>query len=305
MAQKTSIERDRPRVSIGVPVYNGERYLAETLDTLLAQTYSDFELIICDNASTDRTEQIGRAYAANDPRVRYVRNPANLGAAKNYRLVFELSSGEYFKWQPSDDLCAPEFLARCVDVLDHQSSVVLAYTRTTLIDEHGRVISEYQDNLHLQSPSARERFFQLHLRLRLCNPMYGLIRADRLRRTALIGNFIGGDIPLLAELTLYGTFWEIPEFLFCRRFHPQASTSLKKDEQVLEFYDPQKKARIPLTEWRHLLANFRAVRRSPLPISEKIHLALYVARRGVWSRTKLLGELSTATRLWVRRALGT
>ena len=109
---------NKPRVSIGMPVFNGENYLAEALDSLLTQTFSDFELIISDNASTDKTEEICRAYAVRDQRIRYFRNQENLGASRNYNRVFELSSGEYFKWAAHDDLCAPEFLGRCVDVLD-------------------------------------------------------------------------------------------------------------------------------------------------------------------------------------------
>src|SRR5262245_38883261 len=134
-AQATQYERtvegsmmqghSRPRVSIGLPVYNGERYLAETLNSMLAQTFEDFELIICDNASTDQTEQICRFYAGKDTRICYVRNATNLGAAKNYRRTFELSSGDYFRWANCDDLFAPESLACCVEILDWKPSVVL------------------------------------------------------------------------------------------------------------------------------------------------------------------------------------
>src|SRR6266571_2096341 len=138
------------RVSVGLPVYNGEPYLAEALDSLLAQTFEDFELIICDNASTDRTGEIARTYAAKDKRVRYASNDVNL-------------------WAAVDDLCAPAALARCVEVLDREPEVVLAYPRTKLVDEEGRVIAEYEDGLHLASPRASERFAQLHARLRLCN----------------------------------------------------------------------------------------------------------------------------------------
>jgi glycosyltransferase involved in cell wall biosynthesis len=90
--------RDKPRLSIGMPVFNGEKYLKEALDSILAQTYSDFELLISDNASTDRTEQICREYAAKDRRIRYYRNEKNIGAPKNFNRVFELSSGKYFRW---------------------------------------------------------------------------------------------------------------------------------------------------------------------------------------------------------------
>ena len=89
------MSNNKPRISIGMPVFNGEKFIAETLDSLLTQTYSDFELIISDNASTDNTEQICRKYASKDPRINYFRNKSNFGAAKNYNRVFKLSSGEY------------------------------------------------------------------------------------------------------------------------------------------------------------------------------------------------------------------
>lgn len=184
-----------PRVSIGVPVYNGERFVAETLDSLLAQTFEDFELIICDNASTDRTEQICRTYAGRDARIRYVRNAENLGAGRNFRRVLELSSGEYFRWANCDDLFAPEGLARCVEVLNREPSVVLTYPKTKLVDERGSVISEYEDGLHLQSLKASEHFAELYQKLRLVNVIYGLMRTDILRHTGLLRNFPGGDIP--------------------------------------------------------------------------------------------------------------
>src|SRR5262245_34908562 len=123
----------KPRVSIGLPVYNGQQFLEETLNSILAQTYTDFELIISDNASTDRTSEIARAYVAKDARVRYHRNENNLGVAGNYNGVFSLASGEYFKWAPADDTCLPNYLARCVEILDLDSTVVLAYPQTQFV----------------------------------------------------------------------------------------------------------------------------------------------------------------------------
>jgi len=129
-----------PRMSIGLPVFNGGRFLKDTVDSVLAQTFDDFELIISDNASTDDTEEIARAYAARDQRVRYFRNEANLGAAKNFNRVFELARGEYFKWTAHDDICAPSFLLRCIEVLDRDPSVTLCYTRQIDIDEQGQIL---------------------------------------------------------------------------------------------------------------------------------------------------------------------
>jgi glycosyltransferase involved in cell wall biosynthesis len=292
-----------PRVSIGVPVYNGERYIAETLDSLLAQTFGDFELIICDNASIDRTEQICRAYAGRDARIRYVRNPSNLGAAGNYKRAFNLSSGEYFRWANADDLFAAEGLARCVEVLDRQPSVVLAYPRTKLIDEQGHVISEYADDLHIQSSRASERFTQVLERLGYVNVIYGLMRADALRRTGLLRGFPQGDIPLVAELALYGTFYEIPEVLFFRRFHPEALSSRQGDVAATqEFYDPSTKGRIVMTQWRLLGSHARSVMRAPLGLVEKARLGRFLARVAVWRRRTLAREVVEAIRYAIRRA---
>src|SRR5262245_60272429 len=127
--------KNKPRVSIGLPVYNGARYLAEALDSLLVQTYENFELIICDNASTDHTEEICRAYANQDKRILYIRNKTNIGASRNYMHTFERASTEYFRWATYDDTSDPDLLTRCIEVLDQESTVVLAYPRTVLINE--------------------------------------------------------------------------------------------------------------------------------------------------------------------------
>ena len=291
-----------PRVGIGVPVYNGERYIGETLDSLLAQTFEEFELIICDNASTDRTEQICRAYADRDSRIRYVRNAKNLGAAGNYRRAFELCSGEYFRWANADDLFAPESLARCVQVLDQDPSVVLTYPKTKFIDERGGVISECEDGMHLQSSKASERFFQVMEKLGYVNVIYGLVRADTLRKTGLLRNFPGGDIPLVAELALYGKFWEIPEFLFFRRLHPGALISHKGDVGLTqEFFDPSTKGKIAMTQWRLLCTHARSMLRAPLDFGEKMRLGCFLIRMGIWKRDVLARELVEAARYAIRR----
>jgi glycosyltransferase involved in cell wall biosynthesis len=291
-----------PRVSIGVPVYNGERYVAETLDSLLRQTFGDFELVICDNASQDRTEQICRAYAGRDARIRYVRNATNLGAAGNYRRALELSTGEYFRWANADDLFAAEGLARCVEVLDREPSAVLAYPRTKLVEEHGEVISEYEDNLDLPSPRASERFAQVMDRLGYVNVIYGLMRTDALRRTGLLRSFPQGDIPLVAELALYGTFREIPEFLFFRRFHPGALSSRQGDVgQTQEFFDPSTKGRLAMTQWRLLGAHAGSVMRAPLVLAEKARLGWFLARMAICRRQALARELIEAARYAMQR----
>jgi glycosyltransferase involved in cell wall biosynthesis len=283
-----------PRVSVGVPVYNGERYLAETLDSLLAQTFEDFEIIICDNASTDGTAEVARAFAARDARVRYHRSPVNAGAAANYRRSFELARGHYFRWSAADDLSAPSLLARCVEVLDDEPAAVLAYARTRFIDEQGRVTGDYDDNLHLQSPQPSVRFRQVLERLSRCNSLYGLMRVDVLKQTRLPGNFVGADIVFAAELSLYGTFWELPEFLFYRRFHPSASSSMTR-AQLLAFYRPQSPS-LWLREWRHLGEHLRSVSHSPLSLAPRLRTLAFLVRYGIGNRRNLAGELLSIVR---------
>jgi glycosyltransferase involved in cell wall biosynthesis len=283
--------QSRPRISIGLPVYNGARFIEETLDSLLAQTYEDFELIICDNASNDQTEQICLAYQEKDERVQYYRNATNLGAVKNYKKVLELSSGEYFRWANSDDLFSPVSLARCVEVLDGEPSIVLTYPKTRFIDENGQSIGDCEDDFDLQNEKASERFKLVHEKLGRVNGIYGLVRTDILRKTKLIRNFIGGDIHVMAELSLYGKFWRIPEFLFFRRIHDKAYSSYEDIEKCQEFFDPNTKGRAPFREWHHLMAYFDSVLSAPLNIFEKLDLSIYLFRTGIWNRKKLANEL--------------
>ena len=107
-----------PKVSVGMPVYNGERYLEAALDSVLAQSFDDFEVVISDNASTDRTEEICKGYAHEDERIKYFRMRKNYGVNYNFNNVFRLSAGEYFKWASSDDVFEHDYFRKAVDVLD-------------------------------------------------------------------------------------------------------------------------------------------------------------------------------------------
>ena len=126
-----------PTVSIGLAVYNGENYLALAIESVLAQTFTDFELIISDNASTDHTPEICAEYAAKDNRIRYHRNSSNIGATRNENLTFAMSRGKYFRWLGHDDLCAPDQLAACVAVLESDPTVVLCHSEVVEIDDDG------------------------------------------------------------------------------------------------------------------------------------------------------------------------
>lgn len=291
----------KPRVSIGMPVYNREKYVAASIEAHLNQTYGDFELILTDNCSTDRSEEICRDYAARDSRIRYFRNPCNLGAAGNYRRCFELASGEFFRWTPSDDLVSLNLLERAVDVLDHDPSVFVAYPRTKLIDAEGNVTGDFDERLHLMDDRASKRWVGVQKNIRLGNLHYGLNRADKFRKTGLMRNYTGGDFPLIAEMSLYGKFYEIQDAFFYRRMHEEASSAMKTKAEVMAFYDPKKRDKLLLYNWVHWGANLRSIARAPIPFSEKLATYWFEMRRLVRGRQAFAEELAEAVRHGARK----
>jgi glycosyltransferase involved in cell wall biosynthesis len=261
----------KPRVSIGLPVFNGENYLAQALDSILTQTYSDFEVIISDNASTDRTPEICETYVARDPRICYYRSAKNLGAAPNFNRAFELASGEYFKWAAHDDIIAPDFLLKCVKVLDQDPSIVLCHSRVKFIDGQGKVLNKYDITLNnVGSSQPRERFGDLILVDHWCLEVFGLIRASVLRKTPVIGSYVASDRVLLAELGLRGRFYQIPEYLFFSREHTHRSIrSMSELYMRAAWFDSRKEGRIVLPQWRIFTEYVRAVQRASLGRRER------------------------------------
>jgi glycosyltransferase involved in cell wall biosynthesis len=223
-----------PRLTIGLPVYNGERYLAQSIDALLGQTFKDFEMIISDNASTDATPDICRDYEKSDTRVRYVRQPCNIGAAPNHNFLVREARGELFKWAGADDLFARDLLERCVAELDEHQDAVLAHSWTGAIDSVNNVTQTLEYPLSTDSPSAPERFRSMLFGtgqddsgLIRADDMYAVIRTQVLRRIAPQGSFYHSDRVLMTEVALNGRFLQVPEWLYFRRDHsdrPQHAT---------------------------------------------------------------------------------
>jgi glycosyltransferase involved in cell wall biosynthesis len=266
----------KSRVSIGLPVFNGEKYIEDALDSTLTQTYTDFELIIVDNASTDQTPRICREYAAKDKRIRYYRNKINIGAVANFNRAFKLSSGEYFKWAAHDDVLAPEFLAKCINILDSDPSIVLCHSKTGCIDEHGKLVGVYNFKVKTDSLKSHERFGEFILKRYQDDSwilIFGLMRADVLRKTELMGKFIGSDVNLLAEISLIGRIYEIPETLFFRRSHQQAFSNmasakkLSYRENIVWWFQSYRFSSI---WWKICIEYFKSVKRSPLKWSERL-----------------------------------
>lgn len=278
-----------PKVSIGVPVYNGERFLRECLDSLLSQTFSDFELVISDNASTDKTEGICREYESRDQRVKYFRFEQNVGGPRNFNRVFGLCRGTYQKWSTSDDFWAPDMLEKSVGVLDENPEVVLAYPKSNLMTADGTFVECYEDSLHLYQDSPSARFIQILETSRLCHAHLGVIRSDALRRTGLIGDQLASDIHFLAEMSLYGKFHLVPEYLFFRRFHPNSSSwDRKSSEHQQKYYDPSRLRSRNCQTWRKYWHLNTAVLRSPISPVEKKILLRYLYEQALWDDREIM-----------------
>ena len=275
-----------PRVSVGLPVYNGERFIKEALDSLLTQTFENFELVISDNGSTDATTEICNSYAAQDPRIRFYRSEQNRGGSWNFRRVFDLSTAEYFRWHSYDDLCAPQLLERCVEVLDRMPSVILCYPRTMVIDENGQVLQQYTDDLNLRSPSPYQRYKHYYHHYRegaQCNVQYGLMRRSILGQTPLIAPYVNSDINLIGELALRGEFFEIPENLFLRRDHPAVSMrAFPTARERIVWFDPAKKGHGGHPGWRMFAEQIRAVKRAPMSWGDRVRCYLLTGRYFTW-----------------------
>lgn len=261
----------QPLVSVGIPVFNGENFLEAALDSILAQTYGNLEIIICDNASTDRTPAICARYAALDKRITYIRNEHNLGAAKNYNLTVALARGTYFKWAAHDDVCEPTFIECCVAELEREPAAVLAYPKTIVIDAQGNVIDrEFEDLYDIRDKTPHKRYRQFCETPLDCNPVFGVIRTSALKRTPCIGAYESSDRVLLGELALLGTIHEVPERLFHRRYHKNISTyAHTTKESMAAWFDPNSSGKF--TRLRRFVEYLRSLHRVPLSFSQRVH----------------------------------
>lgn len=243
---------EQPLVSVGMPVFNGERFVAAAIRSVLDQTVTALELVISDNGSDDATAEICRAAAAQDPRVRFFREPVNRGAAWNFNRVLQLARGVYFHWAASDDLWAPTFAERCLNRLREDPAAILAYSSTTIIDADGEVTGQWQPPPgYASGSSAALRYRDVLWKSVMCFEVFGVMRRAQLVRTPGIAAFTGSDRSLLAELALMGSFAHVDEPLFVNRVHPSDSLHSHPDPvHRARWFNPDSAARFPT--WRLL-----------------------------------------------------
>jgi glycosyltransferase involved in cell wall biosynthesis len=217
-----------PRVSLAMPVYNGENFIREAIEAILAQDFADFELIVTDNASSDATEDICRGYAAKDDRVRYFRNSRNLGAAPNYNRGYELARGTFLKWCPHDDYISRDFLSLCVAQLEARPDAALAFGYTQSVDHLSQPFHwPMRETGTIDDSDPAVRFYRMITEAATNFPVFGLYRTELLRRTSLHRSYYGSDRALTAEVALLGPCLMVRDAIFYNREHPNRSINIK------------------------------------------------------------------------------
>jgi glycosyltransferase involved in cell wall biosynthesis len=231
-----------PRVSIGMPAFNGERFIRQALDSLLAQTFTDFELVISDNASTDATQQICLEYAARDQRIRYYRKDFRIDAVSNFNSLLELASGDYFMWAAHDDVWEPSFVARLLQALETNPEAILAFSRFDNIDENGhqiRIFSEDWSKIFARSKFQQYAFMALldDAQTEKANHIYGLMRKEAILACGGMVSlpkmdYSGEDNLALMRLLARGDFVIVDGILFHYRIR---SVATRRDEPLADY----------------------------------------------------------------------
>lgn len=296
----------QPTLSIGLPVYNGELYLALALESILSQTFGDFELIVSDNASSDQTAEIIEQFKRRDSRIRYYRNPENIGASRNFNRTLDYAGGKYFKWASYDDLLAPSYIEVCLGLMKENPNVVLAHAKSREINEKGEFIAEYNqyDAMRLCSSKPHERFYDLIATQHACDLVFGIMPTQLVKKTCLIGSFPASDRVLIAELALRGEIAVSPQYLFFHREHAQNTWNLyKKDPNRVKWYDTQVKRVNPYQHWKLYREFSAALFRVDMSLKDRLLCVIQLARwpRAYWQGVRvwrlLLSDIRCALKL--------
>jgi glycosyltransferase involved in cell wall biosynthesis len=268
-----------PLVSIGMCVYNEERFISRALDSLLAQTFQDFELIIVDNASEDATERICEDYRSRDSRIRYFRNAVNGGGASSAQLAIARSSGRYFMLAAGHDVWHPDYISECVRVFESDPQVVLCSAQVVVIDRNDNRQELIEDGIETRSLDAfnrcRATIWALS-RIPFCDPIYGLIKTDSLRRTELARSVWGPDNLILVELSLHGTMAQVKRPLYYRRINRDPTKDVALwTEKYLERIDPRNRKKRLLLTYSHMGFEYcRIIAHSDFSVRQKFRLCI-------------------------------
>jgi hypothetical protein len=287
-------ESARPLVSVGMPVYNAAPWVESAIRSILEQTHTGIELIVCDNASTDDSYAICQKLAAQDSRIRCHRHARNIGANRNYQSVLNRATGEYFKWASSSDLCAPTFLADCVAALAPRPDAVLAIGRTVLFEQTIADGRASNDDFALLSDDPKERYTQLFGAMRLTNVINGVMRTAALKALVPMGTFEAADNVMVAELALQGKFLLLDKPLYYRRMTPATATKLKSVQEAQQHMEPSAKQPLLWQSWQFHIGLLRAAMRySPFGLTW-FRIVGHALRQWFWARRDLMGDVLQA-----------
>jgi glycosyltransferase involved in cell wall biosynthesis len=292
-----------PKISIGMPAYNSGATIRASIESLLGQSFGDFELIVSDNASTDATRDIVESLAQQDCRIRYVCHPENIGANLNYSSVARAARGEYFKWASSSDWCARTFLARCLISLEQNDDAVLAAPRTRLFAGDLTTATDYMHDIEILDSSALARVVELTSNLRLNNAVNGVIRMEALRHTRLIDLFYGADVVLMGHLAMLGKIIRVDEFLYYRRMEVATATALQDPVAWRKHHYPELSARVLFQSWKQWFGWMRACMATPMSVTERTQVLNYLAQMCYWDRRSLMNDVQGAFQYATQRVL--
>ena len=285
-----------PQVSIGMPVYNGENFIEQAIESLLRQTFGDFELIISDNASTDATASICERFAAQDARIRYLRANKNHGASWNHEVVIRAARAPLFKLAAHDDTCESTHLERCVSALKDNPNAVLAYTKTLMRFEQRDQLSYYNDEVALESPIAALRYGDLLNEAPPAFPIFGVVRLNALLSIPRFEAYKASDRVVLSRLALMSPFIYIDEPLFHYRWHADnASNLMNTRDGFYRWWNPNGRSKKVFPElrlaWEHLKSPFL------IPLNFKQRRACLREWR-LWLRTRWPHVKDDVAQLW-------
>ena len=260
-----------PLVSVGLPVFNGETFLDQAIRSVLGQGFGDLELVISDNASTDRTAEICLDWAASDRRVVYRRNTHNLGAAPNYNRAFEMARGRYFKWLAHDDLLTPTYIERTVGLLEERPDAVLCNSVVEYIDAQGQRLGEYDSGLDAADRDLpSERFAAMTLRSHSCVDFFAMQRRDAMVGSMLHAPFHGADRAYLAQMALRGRLVQVKAPLVRMREHPNRYTRRNTSARArLSWHDASSRKKVHFPVFRLYGEYWSMVRTAGLSPTER------------------------------------
>lgn len=221
------------KVNIGMPVYNGEKFLRRSLDSILAQTFTDFELIISDNASTDSTAVICNEYVKKDKRIRYIRQKENIGPARNFNFVLQEANSEYFLWMAVDDYILPDFVKQTVKFLDDNKNFIGCISKVRTFQNNDvdskvdpidlafrnfryKIVSTFRPGNTYSISGTYEQKVRMLFKKNMYRVMYSLFRTEKLRENIVVKSFVGFDVPLVLNILKHGDINMLDEVLMHR-----------------------------------------------------------------------------------------